>query len=433
VARKRRLGRLVSREEPGARESDVLLEVPLPHASAPSQEPRLLTNRPFLWLVLGDSFAQLGRWGFFLAVLADATYRFDATPAQVSLVIGLFSLPLILVSPLYGALADRSSAKWLLVVTSFASIAVPLVVLSSTSMAWLYAGSALYGAIHAAELPARGAMVPRLVPKDRLVQANGMLSGALAVQMIIGPGVAALLARLGGPTTPYYVTLVAAVVAGASYLLVPDRRRAEPSARRGMFADVAAGLRESWRSPGLRTLLFLDVSVWFLIGLLISLEPSYIRRELGLGEDFLGLVWSTYGLGELIGAVLLTRVRRGSGRELVFASRGLLLAAGGFLVYVTVVVPWTVIVANVVFGIGFPFFTASASAMIQRVARHPGKVTAAFSMVGEAGPVISALLLAGVGTALDIRAWLLAAGILFAGVALAASAASRRVPAPQPT
>jgi predicted MFS family arabinose efflux permease len=434
VARERRFGRLVRRREAEERDDDdVLLEVPLPHATAPTHEPRLLTNRPFLWLVLGDSFAQLGRWAFFLAVLADATYRFDATPAQVSLVIGLFSLPLILVSPLHGAVADRASAKWLLVATSFASISVPLVVLSSTSLAWLYAGSALYGAIHAAELPARGAMVPRLVAKDRLVQANGMLSGALAVQMIVGPGVAALLARVGGPTAPYYVTLVAAIVAGCSFLVMPDRRRAEPPARRGMFADVSAGLREAWRSPGLRTLLFLDLSVWFLIGLLISLEPSYIRRELGLGEDFLGLVWSTYGAGELIGALLLSRVRRGGGRELVLAARGLLLAAVGFLIYVTVVVPWTVIAANVVFGIGFPFFTASAQAMIQRVAGHPGKVSAAFSMVGEAGPVTGALLLAGVGGALSVRGWLLGAGVLFAGVALAASAVSRRVPSPQPT
>ena len=429
VARKRRVGRLVSREDL----EEGLLEVPLPHAAAPTHEPRLLTNRPFLWLVVGDSFAQLGRWAFFLAVLGDATYRFDASPAQVSLVIALFSLPLILVSPFYGALADRGSAKWLLVTASFGSVAVPFIALASDSLGWLYVASALYGSIHAAELPGRGALVPRLVPRDRLVQANGMLSAALAVQMIVGPGIAALLARLGGPTAPYYVTLAAAVVAAASYLVVPDRRRTEPIQRQGVFTDAADGMREAWRTRDLRTLLFLDLSVWFLIGLLITLEPSYIRRELGLGEDFLGLVWSTYGAGELIGALLLTRVHRGSGRELVFAARGLLLAALGFLIYVIVVVPWTVIVANVIFGIGFPFFTASAQAMIQRVARHPGKVIAAFSMVGEAGPVVSAFILVAAGAAVSVRGWLLGSGIVFAGVAVLAVYVSGRRPIPEPT
>ena len=429
MARKRRVGRLVRRDDP----EDAVLEVPLPHAAAPTHEPRLLTNRPFLWLVFGDSFGQLGRWAFFLAVLGDATYRFDASPAQVSLVIALFSLPLILVSPFYGALADRGSAKWLLVSASVASLAVPFIALASDSLGWLYVASALYGSIHAAELPARGAMVPRLVARDRLVQANGMLSGALAVQMIIGPGIAALLSRLGGPTAPYYVTLVAAVVAAAAFVMVPDRRRTEPIERRGVFADTGEGMREAWRSRDLRTLLFLDLSVWFLIGLLITLEPSYIRRELGLGEDFLGLVWSSYGVGELIGALLLTRIRRGSGRELALAARGLLLAAIGFLTYVLVVVPWAVVAANVIFGVGFPFFTASAQAMIQRVAKHPGKVIAAFSMVGEAGPIVAALLLAAAGAGINVRGWLLGSGILFAGVALAASAVSRRLAVPEPT
>ena len=422
MARERRLRGVVNRDT-----EDVTLEVPLPRGGVSGKPPRLLANRPFLWLVLGDAFAQLGRWAFFLAVLGDATFRLQATSSEVALIIGFFSAPLILVSPLYGAIADRHSAKRLLVATSAGAVAVPLIALTTSSIGWLYAASALYGLLHASETPSRGAMVPRLVPKERLIEANGTIAAALSVQMVLGPAIAALLTGIGGPRAPYFVTVVAAAGATASYLLMPDRRREEAGPRVGMFSEVLRGMREAWRSASLRRMLVIDISVWFLIGMLISLEPIYIKRDLGLDQAFLGILWSTYGLGELIGSLLLTRVRGGAGKELTFAARGLLMAAVGFLLYVSIPVGAAALGANLLFGIGFPFFTGSAHALIQRVAHFPGRVTGAFSMVGEMGPVLTALLLAVAGRDLDVRPWLLWSGVAFSLVALAALRASYRL------
>jgi Na+/melibiose symporter-like transporter len=408
---------------------DVAFDVPLPRGGPPNPPHLLTKNRPFLWLVLGDSFAQLARWGFFLAVIGDATYRLDANAAQVALLIGAYSLPLIIVSPLYGAIADRWSAKWLLVIISLAALPLPLIAFSTDSLSWLYLTAVLYGVVFAATMPARGALIPRLVAGDQLVRANGMISAVGSVQMIIGPGVAALLASTGGPQAPYFVTLVATGAAALIILFrVPDRR-AERSEREDdpIFANVGAGFREIRGERSLRRMFVLDICVWFLVGQLIALEPSYIKGTLGLGQSFLGLVWTVYGVGELIGSLLLTRVRRGAGRELVFAARGLLLAGVGFLVYIAVAIGASALVANVVFGIGFPFFIASSNALIQRVARAPGKVSAAFSMVGESGPVFSALLLTAAGPGIPVRTWLLVSGVLFTIVALVALRVSRRV------
>jgi predicted MFS family arabinose efflux permease len=170
----------------------------------------------------------------------------------------------------------------------------------------------------------------------------------------------------------------------------------------------------------------ISVSIWFLIGLLIALEPLYIKDDVGGGQDFLGVVWAVYGAGEVAGSVLLARTRRGAGREPSLVAFGLLLASVGFLLYVSVASPVAVIASNVVFGIGFPFYTATSNALIQRVARHPGKVTAAFSMAGEGGPVAAAVLLAVAGGALSVRGWLLVSGVAFTVVALAALGVARR-------
>jgi predicted MFS family arabinose efflux permease len=404
-----------------------LLEVPLPHAEAPSAAPRLLTNRPFLWLVAGDSFATLGRWAFFLAAVGDAAYRLDASPAQVGFVLASFSLPLIVVSPLYGAAADRWSPKLLLVFTVAASVGPPFVAIRANSLASLFVATMLYGLLHGAVMPSRGALVPRLVPADQLVRANGMISAAFSAQLVVGPALAALLVRLGGPHAPYLVTVGASALAFVAYLAVPDRRKQDAGGPgQAILAGVSSGFREGWRNPALRNLLGISVSIWFLIGLLIALEPLYIKDDVGGGQDFLGVVWAVYGAGEVAGSVLLARTRRGAGREPSLVAFGLLLASVGFLLYVSVASPVAVIAGNVVFGIGFPFYTATSNALIQRVARHPGKVTAAFSMAGEGGPVAAAVLLAVAGGALSVRGWLLVSGVVFTVVALAALGVARR-------
>jgi predicted MFS family arabinose efflux permease len=403
------------------------VEVPLPHAGAPSDPPRLLTNRPFLWLVLADGTAGLGRWALFLAVVGDATFRLQATPGQVALVLASFSLPYILVSPLHGALADRWSAKWLFTLTTAGSAAAATIPLRTDSLASLYVAAALFGALNAAEIPSRGALIPRLVPAERLVQANGMVSAALAVQLIIGPTLAAVLVRFLGPDAPYLVTVGAAGAGAMLALLVPDRR-AGGAPGGSAFGNVVAGFREGWGTEELRRLFLLAVAVWFLIGVLISLEPAYLREELGRGQVFLGAVWAVYGAGEVLGSIALARVRRGTGREPTLVALGLLLAAAGFLIYVSVRSPVAVIVGNVVFGVGFPFFTATSQALIQRLARFPGQVSAAFSMAGEGGPVAAAALLGSVGQRVGIRTWLLLSGAVFTLVALVALSMARRRP-----
>ena len=65
---------------------EVLLETPRPHPDS-GRPPRLLAIRPFLWLVLGETLANIGLWAFFIASECDAAFRFDATPGQFGILI----------------------------------------------------------------------------------------------------------------------------------------------------------------------------------------------------------------------------------------------------------------------------------------------------------------------------------------------------------
>ena len=56
---------------------EALLEPPFPHSAAPPPR-KLLANRPFAWMVASYGVSQLGFWGFFLAILGQASFEFHA-------------------------------------------------------------------------------------------------------------------------------------------------------------------------------------------------------------------------------------------------------------------------------------------------------------------------------------------------------------------
>ena len=405
------------------------IRVPLPHAEGPALPPKLLSNRPLVWLVVGEGLFSLGRWGFVLAVIGDSTYTFGASAAQVGFLLAAFSLPLIVVSPVHGTLADRWSAKWLLVLASAATIPVLAVAALASSLAGLYAAAALYGMFHAAMLPARGALVPRLVPADRLVQANGMFSAATSLTLLIGPALSAALVSVGGRTAPYIVAGTSAAIAIGPYLAVPDRRAvaAEPAAT-GLATTVrsmTAGFADAWRKPDLRRLFLIVVAIWFLVGLVIALEPLYVKGVLGRGQAFLGVIWAVFGGGEMIGSLVLARARGGAGRESAFIGWGLLFGGLGLLLYTSMASPAAAIGGNVLFGVGFAFFTVAGHALIQRLTDRPGRVEAAVNMAGEFGPLVAAGVLAVAGL-VSVQPWMVATAIAYITVAIVALVAARR-------
>src|SRR5438105_12297908 len=108
--------------------------------------PHLFTNRPFLWLVLGTGVGSLAFWSYFGALWADASFTLHATPAQMSILLGAFSVPFVVFVPLQGLLVDRWSPKWMIVWGYVVGVgAIPLA-WAAGSLGLLYLSSFLVGA-----------------------------------------------------------------------------------------------------------------------------------------------------------------------------------------------------------------------------------------------------------------------------------------------
>ena len=287
---------------------------------------------------------------------------------------GLFrAVPILLVVPFGGAIADRVSPRRLLIVTqacaAIASAALAVLAAAGLIELWhVYVQVLVQGVIAGFDTTARQAFFPRLVPKDRLERAVTYNFTSTRVGMLSGP-------VLGGVAlaTPLGATGVFAIAAAGSMAMLAvsavlrESPLARPAARGATLArDMLAGFRFALGSPVIRGLL-LFTSVWTVLGQNNALLAIFAEDVLRVGPTALGLMVSAITAGQLAGGSLLIWwgdvARRGR----------LLLAAGAayalvMLLFVTIsVLPLAIVLlagAGVLAAVGL----ASGHAMLQREA-----------------------------------------------------------------
>src|SRR5438067_11613247 len=105
----------------------------------------------------------------------------------MSILLASVSGALVLLVPFQGILVDRWSPKWLFTLGVTMGVAAVPFAWGASSIHWLYLSSFFMGSGIAAIAPARSALTGLLIEDRRLVQANGMLSGANQLALVIGP------------------------------------------------------------------------------------------------------------------------------------------------------------------------------------------------------------------------------------------------------
>ena len=404
--------------EPHGVVEDGLLEPNVPHVGAPP--PHVLTNRPFLWLVLGNVVTGIAFWAYFGTLFADAAFRYEATATDAALLLASFSLPFVLVTPLTGIWVDRWSPRWILFLGfALIGVAIPIAIVAD-SIAWLAVSVLVIGIAAAAIDPARSAITGLLVEERLLVQANGMLSTAFYGALLIGTLGGGMLIESRGADSVYIVSTVVAFLGLPGLLLVPDVRQRGDRPHM-TFRDLAQGVGIAWRHPELRLLIAMALSGYVFMNMLFSLEPLLIRDVLGGGPQAVQFLWAANGFGAVAGALALSRIQQGVGLELVLVGGGLAIAGVGLVVYAGLGAYGIALVASGVVGLGFSFFFTSALALVQRAAGEEsrGRVTAVLGVLQEGTGLLSSVALASVGALVAVQPVLVGSGVLLVVAGLA--------------
>lgn len=247
-----------------------------------------------------------------------------ATPLEVGVVNAAQFVPYALVGLLAGVYTDRRRRKPLLVWASvgraLALGAVPVLWLCGILQIWmLVIALLLFGAFSVFGFAATQSLLPRLVPRSRLLSCNARLDQTDAAAQTLGPALGGgLVGLLGAPVAILVDSISYLVDAALTASIRVDEPR--PAPRRGHFgAEIREGLTWTYRH---RTLGPLAVSthIWFIAnGAAMTVLSLLALRSLGFTAVTYGLLLTVFGMSSLAGASLAPRIggRVGPGRVIV--------------------------------------------------------------------------------------------------------------------
>jgi len=168
-----------------------------------------------------------------------------------------------------------------------------------------------FGAFSVFGFAATQSLLPQLVPRDRLVEANARLDQSDAAARTVGPALGGgLVGLLGAP--------VAIAVDAVSYLadavlnagLRVDETPADRTVQRHLRREIGEGLRWTYRHPTL-TPLAVSTHVWFVANAAGFTALAVVAlREMGLSAFVFGLLVASSGMASLVGATASPTVGR---------------------------------------------------------------------------------------------------------------------------
>lgn len=271
-----------------------------------------LGQRNFAWYFSSRLVNTLGAMMANIA-LTFAVLDIDGRALAIGMVLAAHTIPMILLLLWGGVLSDRFPRAVVLQVANVASAlsqgAIAFLVLTGRAELWMIiALTAFHGAVSAMSLPAMAGMVPQLVPRESLQQANALLSLTRNGLTVIGPSLGAFIVVTSGAGWALAVDALAWAV--AAVLLLPVKIPPRPP--RAEATSTWADVREGWtffRSVTWLWVVVLGFGALNMIhnGALFTLGP--VIAEDTIGRQAWGFVLSAEAAGLLVMALVLLRFR----------------------------------------------------------------------------------------------------------------------------
>ncbi len=334
------------------------------------------------------------------AVPIVAVLALGAGPGEIGLLATAQTLPFLLMSIPLGLLADRTSRRRLMIASE---------VLRALSLAALLA-AALSGQLSIALLAALGfigaigtvgfsvtapALVPSLVERHQLAQANGRLELARSTAFAAGPALAGALVAWAGASSAFVLAAMLSISAVFLLMGLNEPARAPVPARHPLL-ELQDGARLVWQSPLLKPILLTAVAwnlSWFVLQ---AAYVPYAVRALGLSASGVGATLAIYGVGMMVGALIAARVVAALpfGRAIQVGPAVSVLAAAVMVATLFYPSGWVAGLAFFLFGVGPIIWTITSTTLRQTVTPQAmlGRVSALFLTVNMGARPVGAAL-----------------------------------------
>lgn len=290
---------------------------------------RALRHRNFRLFTVGQTISLMGTWMQQVAV-GWLVYRLTDSAFLLGLVGFVSQIPIFVLAPLAGVLADRHDRHRLVILTQAlamvqAGVLAVLVLTDTVTIVHIVILMMLLGAVNGFDIPARQSFLHEMVGgREDLANAIALNSSMFNAARLVGPAVAGFLIAAVGEGICILLNAVSYVAVLASLIAMRLERRMPYAGGGPVLHRLAEGFRYAFGFAPIRSILGL-VALVSLAGVPFSvLLPVVATRVLGGDARTLGFLMASVGLGALIGALWLAsrRTVRGLGRVIVRAAFG---------------------------------------------------------------------------------------------------------------
>lgn len=279
-----------------------------------TSEPRFSGMRGFVLVCIGQFFSMLGTA---MTVFALSIWAWEQTGQVTALSMVTFFgfAPMVLLSPVAGALVDRwDRRRTMMMSDAGAGLATLfLFVLHGLGMLqiWhLFVAAALSGIFQAFQFPAYSAAMSLMIPRAQLGRANGMLSMVESGSGIIAPIIAAFLVGIVGLSGILSIDLVTCVFAIITLALIhipqPKQSQEAIQAKASLWKESLYGFGYIWRRPSLIGLQLVFLSVNLIATFSTALLTPFVLARSGNDPQQLSWVMAAGSVGSLAGGAFMS-------------------------------------------------------------------------------------------------------------------------------
>ncbi|MCG9893365.1 MAG: MFS transporter [Thermosynechococcaceae cyanobacterium MS004] len=317
-----------------------------------------LKQTNFCWLWVGQTLIYCATQ-FWFVTLTWMVLQKTGSGIALGTILMAAAIPRGILMLVGGAISDRFPPNTIAAIATATNTlltgSLTLLLLTNTfNLYGLILISGLFGISEAFLYPATLALLPRIIRKPHLVQANAWMQGSEQISNVLGPALAGIAIGLFGLTTAFALnTSLFATGAGCIYMVRTRQFKVtSPLEPHALTKDIWEGLRYANHHPGIRISLLLIAMINFaILGPIVVGVAELVTSRLGGDATTFGYLQSAYGIGALAGVWTASRMSAIKQLQtplvLLASALGIELIALGFVFH-----PWTAAAIILSMGVG---------------------------------------------------------------------------------
>jgi MFS family permease len=271
----------------------------------------LLKNKGFITLMLAQLISSIGDWLSVVAIITMVGLKWEATPMEVSFIILCLAVPMALLGPFTGTIADRFNRKSLMIFSDLIRAGLILALAFAESLWTVYTCLFIVGMLSAVFVPAKNGKLKELVDQENMKSAMSITSMIDSGTKVLGPLLSGLLVSAFGTQLVFFIDSGTFIISALLLFALP----------KSIAKPIESGPKEAstFKEDFMEGIRFIKGNRYLIVGmivlgvslLILQLSDSQIivlLRELsGASPGLFGYIVTASGVGMFLTGLILAK------------------------------------------------------------------------------------------------------------------------------